>query len=100
MPKQTWKTFLVQKWFQIFDVNLNVLKEVDQKEFQLVQNFTMGDADLNQFIRLRNQLVIAAENFDRGENLSPLLIPASSRDLDEQLKVSHKVIYVAIRADG
>ena len=28
----------------------------------------MGEADLNQFIRQRNQLVVAADNFLREEN--------------------------------
>ena len=47
------------------DVKLNVFKKVDNKDFRLVQNLTIGDADFNQFMRLTNQLVSAAENFDR-----------------------------------
>ena len=43
------------------DVKPKVFKKDDNKEFQLVQNITMEDADCNQFMRLRNQLVIAAE---------------------------------------
>ena len=31
----------------------------------------MGEADFNHFIRERNQLVVAADNFLREENLSP-----------------------------
>ena len=34
-----------------FDVKLNVSKKDDSKEFQLVQNLTLGEADFNQFMR-------------------------------------------------
>ena len=47
------------------DVNLKLFKKDDNKEFRLVQNLTMGEADFNQFMRLRNQLVNLAENFAR-----------------------------------
>ena len=39
------------------------------KIFQLVQKPTMGEADFNQFMRLTNQLVIAAENVVREGKL-------------------------------
>ena len=50
------------------DVKLKVFRKDDKKEFRLVQSLTMGEADFNQFMRLRNQLVNAAENFARKEN--------------------------------
>ena len=40
----------------------------------------MGEADFNQLTRLRNQLVSAAENFAREENLTPVLIRTMSKD--------------------
>ena len=40
------------------DVKLKVFRKDDKKEFRLVQNVTMGEADFNKFMRLRNQLVI------------------------------------------
>ena len=58
----------------------------------------MGEADFNQFMRLRNQLVNAAENFARVENLTPVLIPTMSKDMDEQLKLAHKVVDVVDQA--
>ena len=76
------------------DVKLKVFRKDDKKEFRLVQNLTMGEADFNQFMRLRNQLANAAENFAREENLTPVLIPTMSRDMDEQLKLAHKVVEV------
>ena len=39
----------------------------------------------------RNHLVNAPENFDREENLSPILIATKAKDMDQQVKVSHKV---------
>ena len=62
---------------------IKVFKKDDNKELRLAQNLTMGEADFNQFMRLRNQLVNAAENFAREEKLIPVLIPAMSKDMDE-----------------
>ena len=59
----------------------------------------MGEADFNQFMRLRNQLVNAAENFAREEKLIPVLIPTLSNDMDEQLKLAHEVVDVVDRAN-
>ena len=81
------------------DVKLKVFRKDDKKEFRLVQNLTMGEADFNQFMRLRNQLVNAAENFAGEENLNPVLIPTMSKDMDEQLKLAHKVVDVVDRAN-
>ena len=53
----------------------------------------MGEADFNQFIRQRNQLV-AADNFLREQNLPPFLQTTPSKDMEEQLKLVHKVIDV------
>ena len=59
----------------------------------------MGEADFKQFTRLRTQLVNAAKSFDREENLTPVLKPTMSRDMDEQLKRDHKVVDVVDRAN-
>ena len=57
----------------------------------------MGEAEFNQFIRQRNQLVVAADNFLREENLSPVLQSTLCKDMEEQLKFVHKVIHVVDR---
>ena len=49
-------------------------------------------------MQLKYQLVITAEKFVRGESSSPVLIPTISKDLDEQLKLAHKVVDVVDRA--
>ena len=54
----------------------------------------MGEADFNQFIRQRNQLVVAADNFLREQKLLPVLQSTLSKDMEEQLKLVHKVIDV------
>ena len=59
----------------------------------------MGETDFNQFMRLRNQLANAAENFAREENWTPVVIPTVSRDMDEQLKLAHKVVDVVDRTN-
>ena len=64
-----------------------------------MQNFAMGEADSNQFMQSRTQLVIATENFGRHENLSPVLIPTMSKDIDGQLKLAHKVVEVVDKAN-
>ena len=85
--------------FNYLDVKLKVFRKDDKKEFRLVQNPTMGEADFNQFMRLRNQLVYAAENFAREENLTPVEIPTLPEGMEEQLKLAHKVVDVVDRAN-
>ena len=45
------------------DVKRKVFKKDDKRGLCEVQNLTMGEADFNQFMHLRNQLVIAAKDF-------------------------------------
>ena len=82
-----------------FDLTLNVFEKDDNKEFPRVQNLTMGKADFNQFMRLRNQLVNAAENFARAESVTTVMIPIISKDMDAQLKQAHNVVDVVDRAN-
>ena len=83
----------------ILDVKLKVFRKGDKKEFRLVQSLTMGEADFNQFLRLRSQLVNAGGNFAIDENLTPVLIPTKSKDMDEQLKLAHKIVDILDRAN-
>ena len=76
-------------------LNLKVFKrEAKNAEFRLRQNLSMGEALFNQLIRQRNQLVVAADNFLREQNLPPVLISTLSKDMEEQVKLVHKVIDV------
>ena len=57
----------------------------------------MGEADFNQFFRQGNQIVVAADNFLREQNLPPVLQTTLSKDMEDQLKLVHKVIDVVDR---
>ena len=82
------------------DIKLKVLKREDKNaEFRLRQNLSMGEADFNLFIRKTNQLVVAADKFLREENLSPVLQSTLCKDMEEQLKLVHKVIDVVGRPE-
>ena len=74
------------------DIKLEVLKREDNNaEFWLRQNCLMREAEFNQFIRQKNQLVVAADNFLREQNLSPVLQSTLSKDMEEQIRLVHKV---------
>ena len=82
------------------DIKLKVFKREDKNaEFRLRQNLSMGEADFNQFTRQRNQLVVAADNFLTEENFPPVLQSALSKDMEDQLKLVHKVIDVVDRSN-
>ena len=76
------------------DIKLTVFKREKNSEFRLRQNLSMEEADLTQFNRQRNQLVVAANNFLREQNLSPILHSTLSKEMEEKLKLVHKVIDV------
>ena len=77
------------------DIKLKVFKREDKNvEFRLRQNLSMGEADFNQFIRQRYQLLVAADYFLREQNLLPVLQSTLSKDMEEQRKLVHKVIDV------
>ena len=80
------------------EIKLKVFRREDKNaEFRLRQNLLMGEADFNQFIRQRNQLVVASDNFLREQNLPVVLQSTLSKDMEEQLKLVHKVIDVVDR---
>ena len=57
----------------------------------------MGEVDFNQFIRLRNQLVVAVRDFRKKENLPPVKVQLLAKGMEEQLKLTHKVVEVLDR---
>ena len=54
----------------------------------------MGWADFSQFIRLKSQLVVAVRDFSKEENLPPVQVKLLAKDMEEQLKFTHKVVEV------
>ena len=83
--------------FDYLDVKLKVFKRVENKHFRLAQNLTMGEADFNQFIRLRNQLIVSVKDFSKEDSLPPGQVKLLAKDMAEQLKVTHKVVEVVDR---
>ena len=80
------------------DIKLKVSKREDKNaDFRLRQKFSIGEAEFNQFIWQRNQLVVAANNFLREQTVSPVLQSTLSKDTEEQLKLVHKVIDIVNR---
>ena len=50
------------------DIKLKVFKRVDKNaEFRLRQNLSMGEADFNQFIRQKNQLLLQQTTFSENK---------------------------------
>ena len=90
--------FLVQKTFPPLGCKTQSIQERWQQRVPTGPRSYNGRGVFNQYIRLRNQPVIAAKNFAREENLSPVLIPTMSKDMDEQFKLAHKVVGVVDRA--
>ena len=87
--------FWTKKDSNYLDTKLKVFKrQSEDVEFQLRQNFTMGEAAFNQFVRQSNQLVVAPDNFLSEQNFSPAFQSTLSKDMEEQLKLVHKVIDV------
>ena len=97
MPRQIWTNFLVQNSFEYLDVKLKMFKKDENKQFQLAQNLTMGNADFNQVIRLRNQLVVAVRGFSKEENLPPVQLNLLAKDMEGQLKLTRRVLEVVDR---
>ena len=83
--------------FDYLDVKLKLLKKDENKVFRLAQNLTMGETDFNQFLRLRNHLVVAVQDFSRGKNPPSVQIKQLANDLEEELKFRHNVVEVVDR---
>ena len=91
---KSWTIILVPKSCQLSWFDTESFQERRQQRFSAGENFTKGEEDFTQFMRLINQLVIAAENFRRVKNLSPVLTPTMSKDMHEQRELTHKVVDV------
>ena len=91
------RIFWSKKYFDYLDVKLKSFRRDENKHFPLVLNLTMGEEDFNQFIRLSNQLVVAVRDFSKGENLPPVQVKLLATDMEEQLKLTHKIVEVVDR---
>ena len=76
---------------------MNVFKKDETKQFRLEPYFTKGEADCNQFIRLRNQLVVAVRDFRKKGSLPPVQVKVIAKDMEELLKLTHERVEVVDR---
>ena len=74
--------------FDYMEVKLKMFKQDENKQFRLAENLTMGEADFNQFIRLRNQLVVAVRDFRKEENIPSVQVKLQAKDMEGQLKIT------------
>ena len=94
MSRQTWTIFMVQNWFQLLGCKTQKFQKIWQQRVHTRSKSYNGRGRFQPVFLLRKQLVVAAENFAREENLSRLLIPLMSKVMDEQLKLAHKIVDV------
>ena len=80
--------------FDYLDVKLKVFKRDENKQFRLAQDLTMGEADFNQFIRLRNQLVVEVRDFSKEESLPAVQVKLLAKDMEGQLKLTQRGVEV------
>ena len=97
MSRQTGTSFLVQKFCRLFGRETQNVQESWKQKFRLEQILTQEEADFNQFIRLKNQLVVAVTDFSKKENLPRVQVKLLGKDMEEQLKLTHKVVEVVDR---
>ena len=98
VSREIWTIFWTKRDSKYLDIKLKVCKRKNKNaEIRLRQNISMGEANFNQFIRQRKKLVVAADIFLRKQILSPVLQSSLSKDMEEQLKLVHKVIDVVDR---
>ena len=95
MPRQIWTNFLVQKIFRLLGRESQKFQGGRKQTFSTGQNLTMGEADFDQFIRLRNQLVVAVRDFSKEEQLPSVQTKLLAKDMEVQLKLAHRVVEVS-----
>ena len=57
--------FLSKGDYNLLDVKQKAFQKNDSNNYQPERNFTMGEADLNQILKIQNQPVFVAENIIR-----------------------------------
>ena len=98
IPRQIWVILLVRRnRRQLYRYKTQSFQERWQQNFRINQNITMGESVFHHFIQMSNQLVIAAKDFRREQILAPVQTPTMSKDMDEQLKLAHRVADFADR---
>ena len=74
------------------EAKLKFFEKDDNKDFRLAQKLALGESEVNHIIRVRNQLVIAAEKYGREQLLSPTQIKTISENMHEQLQLAQRLV--------
>ena len=82
---------------KFLEIQVKVFRRNEQGEFKVFQNINMGELDFKDFIRMKTELVDAATDFGKQQNLQPITLRPFSRDMETQLKLVHKVCNVVDR---
>ena len=78
---------------KFLDIQAKLFKKDSQGEFRMCQKIGMGERHFNDFMRMKNELVIAVAEFRKLQNLQPA--PENfTRDMEDQLKMMHQVYNV------
>ena len=88
------RMFWSKSSFDYSDLKLKVFKKDGNKEFQLVQNLTMVETDINRLIRLGNLLVVAVRDFSREETVPLVRVKLLAKNTEEQFKLTQKVVEI------
>ena len=83
----------LSRWTNISNQGSKFLWKMTTNNFDK-QISSNGRGDFNQFIWLRNQAVVAEESSGVENNFSQVRMPKMSKNKDEQLRVTHKVVDV------
>ena len=68
------------------ETQLKLFRKIDLGDFRKHEKLNLGKSDFNQLQRLRNQIIVAAADFEKDENLQPIVTSLLTKDIDEQLK--------------
>ena len=98
MSRQIWTIFVVQKRFQLLGCKTQSIEERWQERIPSGPKSYNGRGRFQPVYAIEESAVNAAKNFAREENLTPVPIPTMSKDMNEQLKLAHKVVDVVDRA--
>ena len=80
---QIWTTSWSKIDSKYLDLKVKVFLDDDNNCSRLDELSRLGEADVNRFLRLRKQLIVAAEKLSRVENLSPVSTPTQSNHRGE-----------------
>ena len=80
----------------LLDIKLEIFKIDQDGEFRMHQCLSISEKDFNDFMRMKDELLVATTEFAtvQGLQLQPITIGPFAREMETQLKMAHKVYNV------